>query len=194
MLVGLELPPANRRLRVIGFDDGPHQRTDTTVSVAGVVCSGCRFEGMVWGDATKDGWDATRVISELLTRSKYAPQVHAVLTDGIAVGGLNVIDLPALHAAVGVPCIAVMRRPPDLQAMKRAMHRLPEPQRRSRLLERAGTIHEHAPFVFQAHGASPAEALEILQRCTDTGHVPEPLRLAHLISSAVKDGQSRGRA
>ena len=188
------LPPHNRRLRTIGFDDAPHARDAPSVEVAGVVCSDARFEGMVWGTAVKDGWDATDVIASLLGDSKYASQVHAVLLDGIAVGGLNVIDLPRLHERVGVPCIAVMRRAPDLPGMQRAIENLPEPERRLEVIGRAGPIVQRLPFVFQVVGASETDALEILQRTTDTGYVPEPLRLAHLIASAVIDGQSRGRA
>ena len=188
------LPPRSRRLRTIGFDDAPHPRDAETVEVAGVVCSDARFEGMVWGTAVKDGWDATDVIAQLLLASKYAAQVHAVLLDGIAVGGLNVIDLPQLHARVGVPCITVMRRVPDFDGMRRAIEHLPDPRRRLERLGHAGTVHERAPFFFQVVGATEDEAMEVLERTTDTGHVPEPLRLAHLIASAVIDGQSRGRA
>lgn len=159
-----------------------------------MVCSDARFEGMVWGTAVKDGWDSTDVVARLLLDSKYGTQVHAVLIDGIAVGGLNVFDLPELHARVGVPCITVMRRAPDLTGMRRAIEHLPEPERRLQRLARAGVIHERPPFFFQVVGASEADASEILERTTDTGHVPEPLRLAHLIASAVVDGQSRGRA
>ncbi len=188
------LPPKGKRLRTIGFDDAPFLREGKRVNVSGIVCSGTRFEGMVWGEATKDGWDATEVIAELLCSSKYHAQVHAVLLDGVAVGGFNVIDLPALHRACGVPCIAVMRRLPNIPAMLAAMEHLPEPERRRALLAKAGPLHEHPPFVYQAMGTDPVSAAEVLERVTDKGHVPEPLRLAHLIGSAVIDGQSRGRA
>jgi hypothetical protein len=149
---------------------------------------------MVWGRTRRDGWGATELLASLLNDSKYAAQVHVVLIDGVALGGLNIIDLPALAAAVNKPCISVMRKVPDLVAMERAVRKLPSPERRLRVLRRAGTIHERAPFVFQAHGIDADGAHEALVRATDTGHVPEALRLAHLIGSAVIDGQSRGRA
>ncbi len=57
----------NRVIRVIGFDDAPFIRNaGGSVSIAGVVCAGTRFEGMVWGQVEQDGWDATDVILELL--------------------------------------------------------------------------------------------------------------------------------
>ena len=188
------LPGPNRRLRVIGFDDAPWRRTRPVVHVSGVVCAGTRFEGMVWGQVEHDGWDSTEVIAGLVTRSKYARQIHALLLDGITVGGLNLVDLPALAGSIGRPCIAVMRKEPDLEAMTRAIELLPEPDRRLDRLHRAGAIHKRPPFVFQVAGLEPDLAHEVLVRTTDRGHVPEALRLAHLIGSAVIDGQSRGRA
>ncbi len=149
---------------------------------------------MLWGNTRRDGWRATEAVSAMLEGSKYLPQIHLVLLDGIAVGGLNIIDLPRLAERLQRPCIAVMRKAPDLAAMERAIRRLPYPARRLERLRRAGPIHRHPPFVFQVHGADPGAAHDALLRLTDRGHVPEALRLAHLIGSAVKDGQSRGRA
>ncbi len=68
----LETLLAHRRtIRVMGFDDAPFEkRPGAPVDVAGVVCADTRFEGMVWGTATRDGDDATRVMAALLTGSK----------------------------------------------------------------------------------------------------------------------------
>ena len=126
--------------------------------------------------------------------SKFGPQVHALLTDGVTVGGLNVIDLPRLQERVGCPCIAVMRRIPDLAAMKRALSRVPDPEQRWATVQRAGPIHEQGGFVFQVVGASAEDAALALGRLTDRGRVPEPLRLAHLIGAAVVTGESGRRA
>ena len=190
------LPAADRRIRVAGFDDAPFDRgaTGAPVHVAGVICAGTRFEGMVWGSVTKDGFDATEVIASLLEGSKYLAQIRAVLLDGIGVGGLNIIDLPALSTRLGLPCVAVMRKMPDVDGVRKVIAALPDPERRLALLERAGPIHQRAPFYFQVAGITPGAAAELLDRVTDTGHVPEALRLAHLIGSAVIDGESRGRA
>ncbi len=184
-----------RTIRVMGFDDAPFERRrGAPVDVAGVVCAGTRFEGLVWGTATRDGDDATAVLQGLLLDSKFAEQVHLVLIDGLAVGGFNLIDLPALAAAVERPCVAVMRKRPDMPAIQRALARFDDAERRLGLIERAGVIHETAPFVFQVAGAEPAVVARALAAVTDRGHVPEALRIAHLIGSAVKTGQSSNRA
>jgi len=46
----------------------------------------------------------------------------------------------------------------------------------------------------QAKGCTPEAAARLLQKVTENGNVPEALRIAHLIGSAVKTGQSGKRA
>ena len=185
----------NRVIRVIGFDDAPFLRNaGGSVSIAGVVCAGTRFEGMVWGQVEQDGWDATDVILELLLGRKFLPQLHILLLDGIAFGGFNVIDLPTLSEQLKLPCVAVMRRMPNLTAVEQAIHRLPQPERRLPRLYRAGAIHAHPPFFFQVYGACPKVTFSVLERLTDCGKVPEALRLAHLIGAAVVKGESGSSA
>lgn len=185
-----------RTIRVIGFDDAPFSRSEKggNVFIAGVVCAGTRFEGMVWGQVQQDGWDATDTVCKLLLGKKFLPQLHIVLLDGIAFGGFNVIDLPKLSQELALPCVAVMRRKPNLAAVEQAIYRLPQPERRQELLHRAGTIYEYPPFCFQVCGASAEVTFSVLQRLTDCGKVPEALRLAHLIGAAVVKGESGSSA
>ncbi len=188
-------PRAGRTLRVIGFDDVPwRHRRSGVVGLVGVVCANTRFEGMVYGTIRRDGWRATRRIEELLEGGKFLPQIHLVLLDGIAFGGFNVVDLPRLARELRRPCVSVMRKMPDLPAMERAARRLPRAAARLAVLRRAGPIHVSGPFVYQVHGAEPRDTADALSRLTDTGHVPEALRLAHLIGGALAHGESGRRA
>lgn len=192
----LETLLRNRRtIRAIGFDDAPFIRSAShPVGVAGVICADTRFEGMVWGEIQPDGWDATEKLCQLLIGGKFLPHLHAVLLDGISLGGFNIIDLPLLAAKLERPCIAVMRKQPKIQAMTYAMQRLPHPEKRLETITRAGPIYEHPPFYFQVCGAQPDITAQVLQHLTDCGHVPEALRLAHLIASAVVKGESGRQA
>jgi uncharacterized protein len=191
----MRLPAPGRVLRAIGFDDAPfRRRRGGRAHVAGVVCADTRFEGMVWGHVRQDGWDATEALARLLVGGKFLPQIHLVLLDGLSFGGFNLVDLEALALRVGRPCVAVMRRPPDLAAVERAVRRLPRPERRLALLARAGPVHLHPSFAFQVRGADPDAIADALRRLTDRGNVPEPLRLAHLVGAAVLRGESGRRA
>lgn len=185
----------NRQIRVIGFDDAPFIRnSDSPVAFAGVVCNLTRFEGMLWGNIQIDGWDSTEKLSQILLSSKFHPQLHLVLIDGIGMGGLNLIDLPSLAQQIQLPCVAVMRKYPKLEKMKGAISLLPNSEARLQILAKAGEIYTHPPFYFQVCGLSEALTAKILQRVTDRGNVPEALRLAHLITSAVINGESGKRA
>ena len=184
-----------RKIRVIGFDDAPFTDTkEISVKIVGVVCSNTRIEGMLFDQAAKDGDDATTVIIAMLRRSKFLTQLNILLLDGIAVGGFNIIDLKKLNSALNIPCVAVMRKPPDMPAIQRALRHFPDQKQRLEKIQRAGRIHQIGGFVFQVHGTSPVQTAEVLARLTDTGKVPEALRLAHLIGSAVMTGESGRRA
>lgn len=185
-----------RTLRVIGFDDSPFDksRRGTSVMVSGVVCRGTRFEGMVTTRIRKDGWNATTNVIASLRDSKFLPQLHLAMFDGIAFGGFNVLDLAAVEAALGVPAVAVMRNEPDMEAIRQAVEHLPRPGRRLELIARAGTVHESANCYFQCVGAPADVVSNAIEQLTDRGHIPEAIRIAHLIGSAVVTGESGRRA
>jgi uncharacterized protein len=191
----VRLPRSPRAVRLIGFDDAPfRRRRGSPVLLTGAVCLGTRFEGLVCGRVRRDGWNATDEIIRLLQGGKFLPQIHLVLLDGIAFGGFNVVDLERLAQSLDRPCVAVMRRAPDLEAVEAAIRRLPRAGRRVEVLRRAGPIHHRPPFVFQVRGGEPEAVAEALGRVTDRGNVPEALRLAHLIGAAIITGESGGRA
>ncbi|HEY9810454.1 MAG TPA: DUF99 family protein [Halomicronema sp.] len=185
----------NREIRVIGFDDAPFIRgSGECVNIAGIVCAGTRFEGMVWGEVEPDGWDATQRICELLIGKKFIRQLHLILIDGIGFGGFNIIDLPELAMRLNLPCVAVMRRLPNMTKIEQAMSRLPMLEKRLEILSRAGKIYAYPPYFFQVCGESPEVIAEVLKRLTACGKVPEALRLAHLIGAAVIKGESSSSA
>ena len=72
-------PPEGRTVRAIGFDDAPFERARRgDVSVAGVVCAGTRFEGLVWGRVRRDGWNATRELV-LVDSTTGLPEIFELL-------------------------------------------------------------------------------------------------------------------
>ena len=128
---------------------------------------------------SKDGNDATEVPSTLLRQSKFYSQIHAILTNGIAMGGFNIIDLPALPHSLQRPCITVMRKHPDTATIDKALKNL---------------SYQHNHFYYQIAHCHLETAAQVLERVTDRGYVPEALRLAHLIGAGVMTGQSSNRA
>lgn len=186
-------------LRLAGIDDGAFRRRERTAPVAAVAWSSPdRVEGVSVGRVEVDGDDATAVI-EALARSLPAwDGVRAVLLDGIAVGGFNVVDLARLARRLQRPVIAVTRRPPDLPRIRVALFRyFPDARRRWRLLRKAPLVDvptSGEPIHAAVAGCSVEDAIAVLHRAAVIGFWPEPLRLAHLVAHAVGTQASPRRA
>jgi hypothetical protein len=142
----------------------------------------------------KDGFDATDKLCAMLEGSKFLPQLHYAMLDGIALGGFNVVDVPLLAARTGLKVLVVVRRAPDLVAVRRALARTTRCARRLEILERAGEIRAIGRLYCQLSGLDVEEAAQLLELTCTRSHVPEPLRAAHLIAGAVVTGQSGRRA
>jgi len=186
-----------RRLsNVVGFDDGPFDRAraGAKVLLVGAVCARTRLDGVISGSVIKDGRNAAARVTELIRSSQFDRHIQAVLLNGIAFGGFNVVDIHALAAALARPVLVVARRLPRLGLIRDALARLPGGARRWRLIERAGPMEPVAGVFVQRAGLSLPDARDLLAATTLHGKLPEPLRLAHLIAGGIVTGKSRGRA
>ena len=181
---------------VVAFDDAPFDRAHRgDVLVVGAVFAGGRLDGVLSGRLRRDGANATRVLGGIVERSRYRPQLHAVLLQGITFAGFNVVDLPGLHAMLGVPVLVVLRHRPDLDAVRRALlDHVRGGARKWRLIERAGPVEPLGRLFVQRAGIDLAGAAALLDGLCPHSLVPEPLRVAHLIAGGVTLGQSSGRA
>ena len=181
---------------VVGVDDAPFDRDHRgDVAIVGAVTAGSRLDGVVTGRVRRDGANATDGVARMIAGSRFHAHVQAVLLDGIALAGFNVVDLERLAALLGRPVLAVTRRPPDLAAMERALlTRVPGGARKWRLVRRAGPMEPLAGVWVQRIGLTAREATSLLERLTDQGQLPEPLRLAHILAGGLGRGVSRGRA
>jgi len=185
--------------RFLGIDDAPFRFSDETVPVVGVVVQAPSYiEGVLTTLAEVDGHDATVRIAAMVRGSRYRAGLAAILIDGTAVGGFNVIDVDAVHEAVDRPVFTVTRRKPDLAAIERALRR-----RFDDCQERLAVIRRHEIEAIRTGlgtvwvtyvGASRSDVQEALSLTTVRGVLPEPLRIAHLIAAGIVRGESRGRA
>lgn len=187
------------QVRVLAVDDAPFRFDSERVMVVGVVMRLPNYlEGVLRSDCAVDGDDANRVLERMVQGSRFKSQLKAVMIDGVALGGFNLVDIDALHEAIEVPVITVTRDPPDLGKMESALRkhfsdweRRCEVLRRKELLE-VGTGHK--PILVSLAGLGYAEAEEIIRKSMVRGAVPEPLRVAHMIASGLAKGESKGRA
>lgn len=185
------------QVRIVGVDDGPFDRARRgRVLVVGAIYRGGLFlDGMVATRIRRDGRNATAKLAATLRGSRYAPQLHYVMLNGIALGGFNVVDIHRLHEDTGLPVLVVVRHEPDMAAVKAALARLPGWEARWRMIERAGEIEPMARGLFvQRAGLDADEAEALLELSCTRANVPEPLRAAHIIAGALVTGEGGRRA
>ncbi|MFC3286250.1 endonuclease dU [Litchfieldella rifensis] len=181
---------------IVGFDDCPFPRGHRgDVPIVGVIYSGLRLQGVVSGKVRRDGANSTRELTRLVRESKFAAHLQLVLLQGVALAGFNVVDVPRLHAALGIPVLVVARHAPRRDAMRRALLEcIPGGARKWALVERLGEMEPLAGVYVQRMGLSREEAAAVLHETSLNGVIPEPLRTAHLIAGGIATGESSGRA
>lgn len=181
---------------VVGIDDAPFARSHRgDVLIVGAVFAGTRLDGVLSAKVRRDGVNASRRIIDMVSGSRFAPQVQAVILQGVAFAGFNVVDLPAVADALGVPAIVVSRHRPDFDAIRSALlERVPGGARKWRLIEQLGPMEPAGEVFVQRAGIDLATTRRLITRLAVNGNLPEPLRTAHLIAGGVGSGESRHRA
>ncbi len=178
-------------LRIAGVDDGPFTRRRAFAPLIAVILSTPdELEGVRVGRVRVDGNDATRSIEQLLRSADQWDGVRAVLLDGVAFGGFNVVDIDELARRLDRPVVALTRRPPDFPSIRAALAKYFPRDARSRWarltarpLFRVPTPGE--PLWAACAGVTRADALALIARATRRGYWPEPLRWARIVGRAV---------
>ena len=87
-----------QQIWLIGIDDSPFRFTDKYGMVIGVVMRGGEYlEGVIRRHIHIDGNDATYVCKDMIKKTRHRQQLKAVILDGIALGGFNVVNINHLH-------------------------------------------------------------------------------------------------
>lgn len=178
--------------RVLGVDDAPFVFEDAATRLIGTVFrGGTRIEGVLTRTVTVDGFDVTDRVTGMLAERE---EVQAVLLDGITYAGFNIADLDRI-AAADVAVVAVSRTEPDPARLEPGLRNVDRADDRRDMVAQAGDPTEHAldagTVHFQHAGVSEDAARELLDLTTVRGLVPEPVRVAHMIGAALKDGGSK---
>lgn len=187
---------ARRFSNLIGIDDASFERAwRGDVPIVGAVTAGLRLDGLVVDRVRRDGANSTSRIAAMIERSPFYGHVQAVLLNGIALAGFNVVDIAALHAALRRPVLVVARKAPDMAAIERALFsRVPGAERKWALILAAGPMEPVEGVWIQRAGIDLDEAAALLRASRVQGLVPEPIRIAHLVAGAMARGVSHGRA
>ncbi len=187
------------QVRILGIDDSPFKFGDEDSLVIGALVRTPNYlEAVMRTRAEVDGTDSTDRLIELIQGSRYKDQIKAVMIDGIALAGFNVIDLERLHESISVPVLTITRDRPDFKEIESALKKhFADWKDRLGLMTRLDLKQirtEHNPLFACGIGLEWPEFEELARLATVKGALPEPLRIAHLISSALVSGESKGRS
>jgi|Deesub1362A_J573_1020465.scaffolds.fasta_scaffold00089_53 hypothetical protein len=178
-------------VRTAGFDDSFSSETGYMV---GCVCSGVYPEAFMIRTFEVDGMDATSTIVSMMVESPYLEQVKGIFLKGITVGGFNVIDIQELYEKLNIPVMVLMRKQPDMDEVIKALKNLDNWKERLNIIKKAGKIHAIEKGLFaQFTGIDKQDALELISLSRNRGNIPESLRLAHLVATAIVHGTSKKR-
>ena len=190
-----------KEIRIVGFDDGPFiPRTKGEAPVVGVVFRGGDYlDGAFKTEVNIDGMNATKTLIKLLNKSRHKEQLRIIMMKGITFGGFNMVDISELYDKSKLPVIVVNRRRPNLEKIKKALKHFKDFEKRWECVKHAGKIHKmkiekNKNIYYQFKGLSQEEAERIIKLSCTRSLIPEPLRVAHLIASALIKGESGGRA
>lgn len=185
------------QIRVLGFDDGTFSfsskvRHEKTILIGVVMKGASEVVGVLARWITVDGTDATDAIIDAVKSSRFK-DLRVILLKGVTYAGFNIVDIGKLHNETGLPVVVVVRKKPDILAMENALRKhFPDAEERIALLRKAPPLVELVKdkLYFQTVGLDDKTAAEVIKVTTRTGLIPEPLRLAHMIASAVMTGES----
>ena len=186
------------QVRVLGIDDSPFKFGDRRSLVVGaLVRTPGYLEAVMRTEVQVDGDDSTDKLVDMVTRSRYADQIALVIIDGIALAGFNVIDVQSFHGRTGLPVATVTRDEPDMAAIESALRKhFADWRERLSLVTRfplRPLDTGHKPLHAAVLGMDWDDFVRLVAAATVRGAVPEPVRIAHLVSAAMVKGESRGR-
>jgi endonuclease V-like protein UPF0215 family len=183
------------RPHLIGIDDGPFEKdADPLTPIVGVVMEGADLvEGIAVTSFPIDGVGVTDFLVKWIEGLRFRPGLQGIVLGGITIAGLAVVDVERLSQALELPVMVLNRKDPR-------EHRLAGALESAGLAERLEVV-DRTPLSFPVSnglylacaGTSSQEAARLIDASRRKGEMPEPLRLAHLIASAVVRGESRGR-
>lgn len=186
-------------IRILGIDDSA-LLNEKVMIVGAVFRGGDWIDGVLRSEITRDGLDATGVISSMIKKSKHYSQLRIIMLDGVTYGGFNVVDIEELYRETGLPVIVVMRSYPDFEKIRAALRHFPDGETRWEIIKKAGEIEKlvtgrNGTLIYiQKAGIGAKSAEKVIRLTSIRSNIPEPLRVAHLIATGITLGESRGKA
>lgn len=178
-------------IRVLGIDDSAFEFDDEKAFLTGVVYRGTEFiEDIQCVKVRVDGEDATEMILELYEKFSNHQQIKAILVDGVAVAGFNLVDIDSVSEETGKPVVAVTKNTPDREDFRETMEKT---DNYSEIFEKFPEpvevdLNDGSCFI-QFAGCGRDEAEKFVRKNLIHGQVPESIRVADMVGRALNCGR-----
>ncbi len=181
-------------VRILGIDDSPFSRNDKETYLIGTVFRGTYLEGIIIKKILVDGMDSTQKIMEML-QGKFSNQIRVIFLHGLTFAGFNIPDIRRIYSEMNIPIVTIARKEPDFKAIEDALKKhFDDWEIRLKLLENLQHIKVKkgkSNIFVQFIGLSQTDVLNLMDISTIKGNIPEPIRTAHMIGSAIRFGYSK---
>ncbi len=176
-------------VRIAAIASGPINMGRSAILVCMILREGM-IEGVLSGRVAVDGADASHKIVSMLKKSRFRDQIRVIALNGIAIAGLNVVDVKKVCNRLGTGFVVLTRKRPRKELLIKALVGLSEQKGtdvkgRIRIVEEASKAKMQRVSGFFVHGD-----LTIDKRIAD--YAFQGLRIAHLVARGVATGESKG--
>jgi Uncharacterized conserved protein len=178
--------------RVAAFATGPIRGSgyEKVILVCVIERDGI-IEGILSDFVRPGGSEAAKVIARMVNRSRLKEQIRLIVTNGIALAGLNLIDPEWVEKKTGKRLLMITRKRPNARHMANAIRSAyiaSEAKERLRIIQDKRLVVRKAEGFFVCGLADPADiGNEMTRKAVET------LRAAHLIARGISTGESKGR-
>jgi uncharacterized protein len=184
--------PEKKGFRVLGIAES-FTKNSTFSTLGGVVLRrDMLIDGVVLGRTSVGGDDATEQIISMFLRLDRS-DVNCIMINGLIISLYNVIAGEVILNSTGIPVIGVTYKDsPGIEDRFFANFSDAEAIRRVEAYRKLGnrelmTLRNGMAVYVRSWGMSPAQSIHILNSFVLQGKIPEPLRIARLISRAARD-------
>ena len=184
----MRLHSEKKGIRVLGIAES-FRKTSTCSTLAGIVMRRDRIiDGMVFGNVTIEGNDATQNILSMY-RSLKRNDINCIMLDGLIISMYNIIDGEEIRENINIPVIAITFK--DSEGLEDTIqHHFSKDvkikvEQYRKLGQRDKIPLDTGKLVFVRYwGLSSKEASTIVNCFTLQGSIPEPIRIAKLAARA----------
>jgi uncharacterized protein len=183
--------PEKKGVRVFGIAES-FKKNSTFSTLGGVVLRrDMQVDGVVLGRALVGGDDATKQIISMF-RKLDRNDVNCIMINGLIISLYNVVSGEKILETTGIPVIGVTYQySPGIENRFFDNFAKSEAEKRIEAYRKLGnrdqiTLKTGMTVYVRSWGISPDKTLHILNSFIIQGKIPEPLRIARLISRAAR--------